>query len=155
MAQPSYVANYVPGLISRGYSMEGALNTVRSYGYDVTQRTFSRLWGEAQHHMALREGFQSGSINRTPLPSEIGVATRPRARGLLYNIEVAVENPDTKEVEFHTWGVRSNRPLTLNTALKKAVESWTASQERGRGTPPGRALGGMVTSVLNLVGPDE
>lgn len=135
--------------------MEGALRTVRSYGYEVGQQTFSRLWGEALHHMEIREGFQTGSINRVPLPSEVGRATRPRARGLLYNIEVAVENPDTKEIEFHTWGVRSKRPLTLNTALRKAVESWTASQERGRNTPPGRALGGMVTSVLNLVGPDE
>lgn len=155
MPRPSYVANYVPSMIRRGYSQEGALNTVRSYGYDVEESTFSRLWAEAMHHIEIREGFQTGSINRVPLPSEIGQATRPRARGLLYNIEIAVQHPQTSEVEFHTWGVRSNRPLTLNTALKKAVESWEAAKERGRGTPPGIALGGMVTSVLNLVGPNE
>lgn len=155
MPRPSYVANYVPGLIKRGYSMESALSTVRSYGYSVSRQTFSKLWGEAIHHASIKEGFTEGSINRVPDASEIGIATRPRARGFLYNIEMAIENQDTGEVEFHTWGVRSNRPITLSTALQKAVESWTESQQRGRNTPEGRALGGMVSSVLQLVGPDE
>lgn len=155
MAKPSYVANYLPGLIEEGHSGASALRTLRDNGLSIKTQTFYRLWGETKSHLAKAEQFVSAPLNRRPSVDEIGIATRPRARGYLYNVEIAAQDPITGEVSFHSWGVRSQRLISVGAALRKAVDSWTAAQEGERGSPEGRALGGTMSNILQLVGPDD
>lgn len=155
MAKPSYVANYIPKLLAQGHTASSALKYLRGQGFSIADKTFYRLWGETESHIAQRGAFVETPLNRRPNPDQIGIATRPRARGYLYNVEIAVHDPYTGEVAFHAWGYRSQKLVSVGTALQGAVESWTNSQLRGRGTPEGRALGAGLTSVLNLVGEDE
>lgn len=155
MAKPSYVANYIPKLIAQGHSATSALALLREQGHSIADKTFYRLWGETQAHISQRGTFVDTPLNRRPNPDQIGIATRPRARGYLYNVEIAVHDPATNEVSFHAWGYRTQKLVSISTALQGAVNSWTESQNRGRGTPEGRALGAGLSSVLQLVGEDE
>lgn len=155
MARPSYFANYLPKLIEAGYSQNAAMRELRAAGLHFADRTFRRTWGETVDHTSKVENVSHAPLNRIPTPDQVGIATRPKARGYLYNVEVAVHDPTTGEVAFHAWGVRSKKLISVGAALRAAVDSWTDSQSKGRGTPEGRALGGFVSSVLNLVGPEE
>lgn len=155
MPRPSYVANYIPSLVKQGHTATSALNYLRENGQSIADKTFYRLWGETVDHLSKSEAFVDTPLNRRPSVDQIGIATRPRARGYLYNVEIAVHNPDTGEVAFHSWGVRSKKLISVGNALSQAVNSWAESQKRGRGTPEGRALGGVLSGVLKLVGEDE
>lgn len=155
MARPSYIANYLPRLIDEGHSATSALRTLREAGHSIADKTFYRLWGETIDHLSKSEAFTETPLSRRPSPDQIGIATRPRARGYLYNVEIAVHDPLSGEVSFHAWGVRSQKLISVGNALQKAVESWTDSQSRGRGTPEGRALGAILGSTLQLVGPED
>lgn len=155
MAKPSYVANFIPALQAQGHSATSAARVLRDAGYSFADQTFRRLWGETVDHLSKVENVSHAPLNRVPTPDQIGVATRPKARGYLYNVEVAVHDPQTGEVAFHAWGVRTKKLVSIGAALRMAVDSWADSQTKGRGTPEGRALGGFISSVLNLVGPEE
>jgi hypothetical protein len=155
LPRPSYVANYIPSLIRQGHTATSALRSLRDSGHQIADKTFYRLWGETVDHLSKAEAFVDTPLNRRPSVDQIGIATRPRARGYLYNVEIAVHNPDSGEVAFHSWGVRSQKLISIGNALQQAVNSWTDSQLRGRGTPEGRALGGTLSSVLQLVGEGE
>jgi len=155
LPKPSYVANYIPSLIRQGHTATSALNELRDRGFSVANKTFYRLWGETVDHLAKSETFVDTPLNRRPSIDQIGIATRPRARGYLYNVEIAVHNPDSGEVAFHSWGVRSQKLISIGNALQQAVSSWQESENSGRGSVEGRALGGTLSSVLQLVGEDE
>lgn len=155
MAKPYYFANWIPKLQAEGHSAASAMDVLRSQGHTFSDTMFRRVWAETQDHLAKSEALTGIPLNRVPPPEVIGTATRPKARGYLYQTEMAVHDPTTGEVSFHVWGVRSQRRISLGNALRMAVDSWNASQESGRGSPPGIILGGMVTSVLNLVGPED
>lgn len=155
MARPSYFASYIPRLQQAGYSATEAASLLREQGHSFADSTFRRVWAETLDHLSKVESVTQQPLNRLPSPDQVGIATRPRARGYLYNVEIAVHDPTTQEVGFHAWGVRSNKLISLGNALRMAVDSWAESQQTGRGTPEGRALGGFVSSVLQLVGPEE
>lgn len=146
---------YVPQLIREGHSATSALEFLRDQGHAIADATFYRLWGETVDQLSKRGALVDTPLHRKPTPDQIGRATRPRARGILTNVEIAVHDPHTGEVSFHAWGVRSQDTISIGNAIRRAVDSWTEAQQRGRNTPEGRALGGMVTSVLRLVGEDE
>ena len=146
---------YIPGLIEQGHTASSALAYLRSQGQSIADKTFYRLWGETIDHLSKSQGIVDVPLHRKPPPDLIGTATRPRARGYLTNVEIAVHDPHTGEISFHAWGVRSKEAISIGNAIRKAVDSWVDAQSGARGTPEGRALGGMVTSVLHLVGEDE
>ena len=155
MARPSYFANYLPKLQAAGHTPTSAMRLLRDQGHSFSDQTFRRVWAETIDHLAKVESVSNAPLNRLPTPDQIGVATRPRARGYLYNVEIAVHDAETGEVAFHAWGVRTKKLISIGNALRMAVDSWAESQQTGRGTPEGRALGGFVSNVLNLVGPEE
>lgn len=155
MARPSYFANYLPKLQQEGHSPTSAMRLLRDQGLRFSDTTFRRTWAETIDHLSKVESIAHAPINRVPTPDQVGIATRPRARGYLYNVEVAVHDSETGEVAFHAWGVRSKKLISIGSAMRMAVDSWTESQRQGRGTPEGRALGGFVSGVLNLVGPED
>lgn len=128
---------------------------MRDKGHSFADEVFRRIWAETEDHVARSKSLVDAPLNRVPTPDQVGIATRPRARGYLYNVEVAVHDSETGEVAFHAWGVRSKKLISIGAALRMAVDSWAESQQQGRGTPEGRALGGFVSSVLKLVGPEE
>lgn len=155
MPKPSYVANYIPGLIREGHSATSGLRAIRENGLSVADATWYRLWGETQAHLANQEAFVDSPLNRRPSVDQIGIATRPRARGYLYNIQLAVHDPNTGEVSFHAWGYRSNKLVSISTAIAGAIDSYNGAQELNRESLQGRVMGGFTDSVLNLVGPDD
>lgn len=156
MAKPSYFANYVPKLQQAGHSPASAMRVLRDAGHSFADATFYRVWGETIDHLSKVESVVHAPLNRVPTPDQIGTATRPQARGYLYNVEVAVHDPNTGEVSFHAWGIRSQKPISIGAALKRAVSSWTeVRDEQAENYDMGRALGGFVSSVLQLVAPEE
>lgn len=155
MSRPSYVANYLPRLIREGHTATSALRELRNSGQSIADKTFYRLWGETVDHLSKSEAFIDTPLNRRPSIDQIGIATRPRARGYLYNVEIAVHNPDSGEVAFHSWGVRSQKLISVGNAIQQAVSSWQESENSGRGSVEGRALGGVLSGVLQLVGEGE
>lgn len=155
MPDPTYAAKWIPQLIAAGHSATSGLAFVRERGESIGNESWYRAWGETVATLAKGASFVDTPLHRRPTVDQIGKATRPRARGYLYNIEVAVQDPLTKEIAFHVWGVRSDKLISIGSAINMAVNSWTESKKLGRDTPPGRALGGFVSSVLNMVGEDE
>lgn len=131
------------------------MRVLRDQGHSFSDTLFRRVWAETQDHLSKTEAVQGVPLNRIVPPELQGTATRPKARGKLYNVELAVLDKETNEVSFHVWGVRSKKDISVASALRMAVDSWVASQESGRNSPPGTALGGILTSVLNLVGPED
>ena len=131
------------------------MDLLRGEGHSFSNQTFYRAWGETESHLASAENIVDAPLNRIPAPDQVGMATRPRARGHLYNVELAVHDPQTGEVAFHSWGIKSNKLISIGSALRMAVDSWVESQQRGRNSPEGRALGGYVSSALKLVGPED
>lgn len=153
--KPSYAVNYIPALQQEGLSANAALQRLRDMGLGVRRQTFLRAWGETRAAADRSGAVQTAPLDRAPIGGEITVAGRPRARGYLYNVNVAVEDPVTKEVYFTPWGVRSAELLTYGAALAQAVESFAGAADFGRGTPEGRALGATVEDVLQLVPEDD
>lgn len=155
MARPSYFANYLPKMQAAGYSPTQAMRELRDAGHSFSDQLFRRVWAETIEHLSSSEALQGTPLNRLPSDASIGTATRPKARGYLYNVELAVHDPSTGEVSFHAWGVRTQKLISLGSALRMATDTWTELGASDRGTPEGRAVGGFVSSVLNLVGPEE
>jgi len=129
------------------------LSYVRERGQSISNRSWYRAWGEMVAHLARVESAATVPLNRIHLPEQIGTAVKPRARGMYYPVELAIEDELTGEVSFHTWGVRSRAPISVGNILSQAVLSWQDAKQRGRGTPPGRALGGIVTDAIEFVAP--
>lgn len=121
----------------------------------IADKTFYRLWGETVDYLARKQNANTVPLHRRPTPDVIGTATRPRARGYLHEIEVAVQDPHSGEVSFHAWGVRTQKLISVGRILEMAVNSWAESQMQGRGTPEGRALGAMFLGTLHLIGEDD
>lgn len=155
MARPSYFANWIPKLQAAGYSQNAAMRELRDAGHSFSDQLFRRVWAETIDHAQKSERIRDVPLNRKPSADQIGIATRPHARGYLYNVEIAVHDPETGEVSFHAWGIRTQKLISLGNALRRAVDSWT---DRGLATGETyneTALGGFVSGVLNLVGPEE
>lgn len=150
-----YVAQYLPRLLREGHSGASALQTLRDRGFSISTGTFYRLWGETQDQVARKGSWTDAPLNRVITPDQMGTATRPNARGPLYHVQIAVEDPETGEIGFHAWSVRSSRPLAHSTILRRAIEGWQLAQDEGGASYMGRSVGALLEDAIMLVGEGE
>jgi hypothetical protein len=150
-----YVAQYLPGYIRQGRTGASALRDLRARGFSISTESFYRLWGETQDYLARGGAHSDAPLNRVIQPSMIGKATRPRARGYLHTVQLAVEDPHSGEVGFNLWTIRTSRPLAHGTILRRAVEDWEGFRESEQGALYGRVLGAFLENSVQLVGEDE
>lgn len=150
-----YVAQYLPRMVREGRTGESALRALRSQGHSIATGTFYRLWGETKDQLARKGQFADAPLNRVISPDQMGRATRPYARGPLYNVQIAVEDPTTGEIGFHAWSVKSSRPLAHGTILRRAIEGWELAQEEGGAAYMGRSVGALLEDAILLVGENE
>lgn len=151
----AYIAQYLPKLQAEGLSGRAALATLREQGFAIRDSTFFRLWGETRDQIGRKGAFADAPLNRVITPDQMGTATRPRARGFLYHVQIAVEDQHSGEIGYHAWSVRSNRPLAHGTILRRATEGWQLAQSEGGAAYMGRSVGALLDDALQLVGEDE
>lgn len=153
--KPPYIAQYLPKLLNEGLGLAEIQGFFSSRGITIGQKRLGRLVGETRDMLDRRETLAQIPLNRKISPSEVGTATRPKARGPLVNVELAIWDPDVQEVGYHTWGVRSADWMSPAWYIQRAIEDWIATGKLGRGTPEGVPLGGVIGNAVELVGPED
>lgn len=155
MAKPPYVAQYLPRLLNEGLSLEEIQGVFRGQGINIGKRRLGTLIGETQFLMGNRETLAQLPLNRKISPTEVGQASRPKARGPLVNVELAIWDPDVQSIDYHTWGVRSSEWMSPAWYIQTAIDDWIATSKLGRGTPEGTPLGGVIGGAVELVGEES
>jgi len=156
--RPPYVANYLPGLIKQGLGPTAALRTLRApveeggLGLGIRTQTFYQLYAATQSQLASGAAIAQAPLGRAPLASEVTTMPAVRSTGRVYNVDLLVFDPNTKEFYYTPSAIRTDKAVTYRTALQGASQALTSAV--GAQDPRYQALvvhGGVVTSVVDYV----
>lgn len=155
MAKRPYVAQYLPKLLQAGLGLDEIHAELANQGIKIGKRRLGTLVGETQFLLGNRETLAALPLNRKISPTEVGQASRPKARGPLVNVELAIWDTETESIGYHTWGVRSAEWMSPAWYIQTAIDDWINTAKVGRGTPEGTPLGGVIGSAVELVAEED
>ena len=115
---------YLPMMVERNYSLQGALNWLGSMRADFSEKRFVTAYRNAAKQL-----WAQPLVAKIPLTEKVPAELRTsrefqKDRRYMYHVKIRTVDEATGKVTMRSRAFYSNRDLTVGAALKQAEKNW-------------------------------
>lgn len=142
---------FIARAIGEGMGVAESRTLMRSYGLQMSNQTFSNMWGEIRDAIGSRDVIASMDYGSLPSPDAFRTWAAGSQGDYITFVESQVRLPGTDVLETRYYTHRTADPHTPQTAIDAAADFYTANQDVALGYGGGTYLGSYVTSFARAL----